>query len=64
VPVETTVKSFLAKTRRFLTSDDGPTVVEYAVMLALIVCVSVTAVSTLGTCSSRTFHNVGQSLGR
>jgi len=32
--------NFLNKTRRFLVSEDGPTAVEYAVMLALIIVVS------------------------
>lgn len=34
---------------RFLKSDDGPAAVEYAVMLALIIIVALTAITTLGT---------------
>ena len=34
------MKSFAAKVKCFLVSEDGPTAVEYAVMLALIVIVS------------------------
>jgi pilus assembly protein Flp/PilA len=34
--------------RRFLHADDGPTAVEYAVMLALIVVVCVATIGTLG----------------
>jgi pilus assembly protein Flp/PilA len=49
-------------TRRFLASEDGPTAVEYAVMLALIVVVCLTAISTLGTKSSSTFNNISNSL--
>ena len=48
--------------RHFLVSEDGPTAVEYAVMLALIVIVCLTAISTLGTNSSTTFTNVAGSI--
>jgi pilus assembly protein Flp/PilA len=44
--------------RRFLVSEDGPTAVEYAVMLALIVIVCLTAISAIGTRASTTFNNV------
>jgi len=44
--------------RRFLRKEDGPTAVEYAVMLALIVVVCITAITTLGTNSNRVFSNV------
>jgi pilus assembly protein Flp/PilA len=33
---------------RFLMRDDGPTAVEYAVMLALILIVAIAAISALG----------------
>ena len=33
----------------FLKREDGPTAVEYAVMLALIIVVCITAITTLGT---------------
>ena len=49
--------------RQFLTAEDGPTAVEYAVMLALIIIVCLTAISALGTNASTTFTNVGNSLG-
>ncbi len=48
--------------RRFLISEDGPTAVEYAVMLALIVVVCLTAVSAIGTNASPTFKSVGDQL--
>jgi pilus assembly protein Flp/PilA len=41
----------------FLKSDDGPTAVEYAVMLALIIVVCIAAVITLGQNTSGTFAN-------
>ena len=34
---------------KFLKSEDGPTAVEYAVMLALIIVVCIAAITTLGT---------------
>ena len=36
------------KALRFLKSEDGPTAVEYAVMLALIVVVCIAAITSLG----------------
>ncbi len=56
------MKSFVAKLRRFMVSEDGPTAVEYAVMLALIVIVCLSAISTLGTNAKTTFTNVGASV--
>jgi pilus assembly protein Flp/PilA len=41
-----------------LQSEDGPTAVEYAVMLALIIVVCITAITTLGTNASAVFSNV------
>jgi pilus assembly protein Flp/PilA len=42
----------------FLQNEDGPTAVEYAVMMALIIVVCVTAVQTLGSNANNTFSNV------
>ena len=42
----------------FLKREDGPTAVEYAVMLALIVVVCIAAITTLGKNASNTFSNV------
>ena len=47
---------------RFLKSEDGPTAVEYAVMLALIVVVCLTAISSIGTNAKNTFQSVSDSL--
>ena len=43
----------------FLTREDGPTAVEYAVMLALIIVVCIAAISALGSNASNTFDYVG-----
>lgn len=56
------MSKFALKLRRFLTSEDGPTAVEYAVMLALIIIVCLTAVQTLGTNTKTTFTNMSNSL--
>jgi pilus assembly protein Flp/PilA len=48
--------------RRFLAEEDGPTAVEYAVMLALILVACINIVTTLGTSSSRTFSRVNAAL--
>ncbi len=49
--------------RKFLASEDGPTAVEYAVMLALIVIVCLAAIGSIGTNANTTFSNVAASLG-
>jgi pilus assembly protein Flp/PilA len=46
----------------FIKAEDGPTAVEYAVMLALIIVVCIAAVATLGSNASNTFHNVGNTV--
>ena len=47
----------------FLKNEDGPTAVEYAVMLALIIVVCITAITTLGTNANNTFSYVGSQVG-
>ncbi len=56
------MKSLALKLRRFLVSEDGPTAVEYAVMLALIIIVCLTAISAIGTNANTTFQRVANSL--
>ncbi len=57
------MKLLAKKVHRFLVSEDGPTAVEYAVMLALIVIVCLTAISSVGSNASTTFNNIAGSLG-
>jgi pilus assembly protein Flp/PilA len=59
---EDAMKSLATKVQRFLVSEDGPTAVEYAVMLALIVIVCLTAIRSIGTNASATFQNVADQL--
>jgi pilus assembly protein Flp/PilA len=47
---------------KFLQTEDGPTAVEYAVMLALIVVVCIAAITTLGTNANSTFSLVGSTV--
>ncbi len=55
--------NLLKSVRQFVVSEDGPTAVEYAVMLALILVACITIVTTLGTTISGTFSKVNGSLG-
>jgi pilus assembly protein Flp/PilA len=49
--------------RNFLQREDGPTAVEYAVMLALIIVVCITAITALGTNANATFSSVSNTIG-
>ncbi len=46
----------------FLKREDGPTAVEYAVMLALIIVVCIGAITTLGSNANKTFTTVGSAI--
>ena len=46
----------------FLKNEDGPTAVEYAVMLALIIVVCIGAITTLGGNANQSFTSVGSAL--
>jgi pilus assembly protein Flp/PilA len=46
----------------FLKREDGPTAVEYAVMLALIIVVCIAAITALGTNANSTFSSVGSAV--
>jgi pilus assembly protein Flp/PilA len=56
------MNSFAKKLQRFLTSEDGPTAVEYAVMLSLIIAVCLAAITTIGQNASSTFSKVANSI--
>ena len=47
---------------RFLQREDGPTAVEYAVMLALIIVVCLTAITNVGTNAKATYTTVSGKL--
>ena len=48
--------------KNFLVSEDGPTAVEYAIMLALIVIVCIGAVQSIGTKAQAKFNAAGAAL--
>jgi pilus assembly protein Flp/PilA len=52
------MKSFITKVQKFMKSEDGPTAVEYAIMLALIVIVCLTAIQAVGTAANSAFEQV------
>ena len=56
------MRQFAKNVVKFVKAEDGPTAVEYAVMLALIIVVCIGAVTTLGSKSSSTFSAVGAAL--
>jgi len=49
--------------KHFLNAEDGPTAVEYAVMLALIIVVCVASIAALGSNANKTFTKVGTTVG-
>jgi len=61
-PSEEDMKSIVTKVQRFLKSEDGPTAVEYAIMLALIVIVCLTAIQAIGTNASAAFQDIADDL--
>ena len=56
------MKSLLKRFRHFLAREDGPTAVEYAVMLSLIVVVCLNVITTIGTKASTVFSKVANSI--
>jgi pilus assembly protein Flp/PilA len=57
------MKKLMQRVANFLKREDGPTAVEYAVMLALIIVVCITAITALGTNANKTFTSVGNTIG-
>jgi pilus assembly protein Flp/PilA len=57
------MRKFATGLVNFLSNEDGPTAVEYAVMLALIIVVCITAITTLGSNANNTFSYVGTKVG-
>jgi pilus assembly protein Flp/PilA len=54
--------SFVRPVVKFLKAEDGPTAVEYAVMLALIIVVCLVAITALGTNANQTFTTVDNAI--
>jgi pilus assembly protein Flp/PilA len=56
------MRNIVTSVSRFLASDDGPTAVEYAVMLSLIVIVCLTAITSVGANTSAVFGGASTAL--
>ena len=56
------LRQLVQSVRNFVEREDGPTAVEYAVMLALIIVVCVAAIQAVGTNASAKFQSVAQTL--
>lgn len=57
-----TMTKFVNSVKNFLVSEDGPTAVEYAIMLALIVIVCIGAVQSIGTSANAKFNAANDAL--
>ena len=58
----TAMKNFADSVKKFIVSEDGPTAVEYAVMMALIIVVCIGTVTTVGTNANTKFGKVKDAL--
>jgi pilus assembly protein Flp/PilA len=56
------MRKLMDSVKRFVKSEDGPTAVEYAVMLALIIVVCIAVITQVGTSASSTFNTVNGAL--
>ena len=56
------MQKFLNTAKRFMTSADGPTATEYAVMLSLIIVVCIATISLLGAEVNTLFGTVQTTL--
>ncbi len=52
------MQKWLGPVEAFLRDESGPTAVEYAVMLALIIVVCIVSITSLGSAANQTFSNV------
>jgi pilus assembly protein Flp/PilA len=59
---ETKMTQLMSSVKNFLVSEDGPTAVEYAIMLALIVIVCIGAVQSIGSNAATKFNAAGAAL--
>lgn len=56
------LQRFAARARDFSRNDEGATMVEYGLMVALIAIVCIGAVTTIGTNLNSVFVDIGNSL--
>jgi len=57
-PFSGPMRTWLQRIAQFLNAEDGPSAVEYAVMLALIVVICLVAITAMGTAANKVFGNV------
>ena len=55
-------KNALGKIRRFMAEEDGPTAIEYMVMISIIVIACLVAINTIGSITSDSFDTSAQSI--
>ena len=56
------MKALVNAVKRFVNNEDGPTAVEYAVMLALIIMLCIVVIRQVGTSASQTFSTVDSAI--
>ena len=56
------MRPLIQQSVRFLTGDEGPTSVEYAVMLALIIVGCIGAITNLGKNTNTTFNSIANAI--
>ena len=56
------LKRLKAKTRRFLFNEDGPTTVEYAVLLMMLVLTFITAIQIIARESAASFNDTANGI--
>jgi pilus assembly protein Flp/PilA len=54
---------FIAAAKRFIAAEEGASLVEYALLVALIAIACIGGISTLGTNISTVLGNVGTAIG-
>ncbi|HEX3727836.1 MAG TPA: Flp family type IVb pilin [Pirellulales bacterium] len=57
------MRELIKRTRRFLAAEEGPTAVEYAVMLSLVIMICIAAIRSFGANTKALFINIGSSTG-
>ena len=57
-------RSLTKKLVRFLRDEDGPTAVEYAFLLALILLIAITSMKLFGMATNTCFENSEEEFGR
>jgi pilus assembly protein Flp/PilA len=58
------MNEYLRSMIRFLKEEDGPTAVEYGIMMALIIVVCIASITTIGTNANSTYKTVGAQAGK